>query len=80
MFQLADRGGDTLGSFVERMWVVVTSETGEGYEGILANNPASSHAQVERGSIIWFDAEHICNIEEGPSTEELEDLMRLAKP
>jgi hypothetical protein len=76
LFALADEAGDRLAAQVERMWVVVTEVTDDGYVGILASSPRSSHAAVHRGSRVTFAAEHICDIGAGPSREELDELRR----
>ena len=46
------------------------------YVGVLASSPSSSHSVVQRGSAVTFAAEHICDIDDGPPANELDDLLR----
>jgi hypothetical protein len=61
------------------MWVVVADVVGDGYIGVLDSHPGSSHAAVQRGSMIPFTAEHICDIDAGPPPDVFDDLMRAAR-
>ena len=76
-FLLADEAEETLVPSVERMWVVVTDRDDDGYTGVVAKVPTSSHAAVRRGSIVRFGTENICDVDSGPPPDELEDLLSL---
>lgn len=60
LFRIAEEAGS-----VDRMWVYVTTRIGEWYQGWLQNDPGAE-VDLGPGSVIWFRAEHIADIDTPP--------------
>ena len=61
LFRFAEAG--------ERMWVLVAGREKLRYSGVLLNQPVSFEAElppVQKGSIIVFKSEHVCDIDQAP--------------
>jgi hypothetical protein len=55
--QVIDRG-------VDRMWVIVTAVTPEGYVGVLDNDPGESEGlNLREGDLVLFGPEHVAAID-----------------
>ncbi len=66
--QVVDRG-------VDRMWVIVSATTNDGYLGILDNNPGESeNLTLRRGGVVAFGPEHVASIDTPPKEYVIELL------
>ena len=71
LFQIEAEGADGIELTVERMWVIVAEQVGEGYIGILDNQPASlepgPHVYLTEGAEVPFWPEHVIDLDEPPA-------------
>jgi hypothetical protein len=70
LFELEGESEDSVERAVERMWVIVAERVGDGYIGILDNEPASLEpgptVYLTEGAEIPFWPEHVIDIADPP--------------
>lgn len=69
----ARAAGDVVDRGVDRMWVIVKRRTESGYLGVLDSDPGEAeNLELRPGHLVYFSAEHICDIGAPPREYVLE--------